>query len=270
MPTPALPITPDVSVRLEGQPLVLLLDIDGTLSPIAPRPEYAIVHVATQAVLTNLVATSGVHVVFVTGRSAADGRRLVGVEGGWMIGNHGMELAHPREPAEARADVAPFAARIADAAARLAALANERSWAGVLIEDKRLTLSAHYRLAHPRIVPELTAEVTRIADELGLRVTSGKEVLEVRPPIDVNKGTAALELVESLGATHDGASLFAAGDDRTDEDLFRVLLAHQQRAVTVRVGESEQTTTAEFTVSDPDAMRDLLAEILTLRRQVPA
>ena len=92
--------------------------------------------------------------------------------------------------------------------------------------------------------------------------------LSLHDALPIYKGTAALELAESLGATHDGASLFAAGDDRTDEDLFRVLLAHQPRAVTVRVGESEQTTAAEFTVSDPDAMRDLLTEILTLRRQV--
>lgn len=270
MTTPALPITPELSARIEGHPLVLLLDIDGTLSPIAPRPEHATVPAATRAVLTSLAATPGVYLVLVTGRSADDGRRIVGVDEGWVIGNHGIELARPRQSTEARADVAPFASQVEEAASRIRALVNDRGWSGVLVEDKRFTLSAHYRLAHPRIVPELTAEVTRIATDLGLRVMTGKEVLEVRPPIEVNKGTAAVELAEALGATHDGASLFAAGDDRTDEDLFRALRQRQPRAVTVRVADSAQATSAEFTVPDTDGMRDLLTAILALRRPVPA
>lgn len=270
MPTSALPISAALTTRIDGRPLLLLLDIDGTLAPIAPRPEDAIVPSETRVALEQLVALDGVHVAFVTGRSAADGRRLVGVDGAWVIGNHGMELARPGAEPQPRADVAAFAESIAAAAAEITVLAVERGWSGVVVEDKRFTLSAHYRLAIRTIVAPLTDEITRIAEARGLRVTHGKEVLEVRPPIAADKGTAALELAETLGATHAGASLFAAGDDRTDEDMFRVLRAHQASAVTVRVGvDASASTAAEFIVADTDEMRALLEALTALRRRAP-
>ena len=267
-PAPALPFASALRDRLGGNPLALFLDVDGTLSPIAPRPEYAIVPDATRALVEALASTRDVHVVIVTGRSAEDGRRLVGVGDTWVVGNHGLEIAPPGEAATARADVAGFEPIIAKAHERVCQLAADPSRHGVIVEDKRWTLSVHYRLAHPRIVPELTAEVRAIADALGLRVTSGKEVLEVRPPVAVDKGTATVDLAETLGATHDGASLLAAGDDRTDEDMFRALRAHQPRAVTIRVGAdlTGDGTGAEFGVPDTDAMRALLEAVLALRR----
>lgn len=268
MTTPALPMAPAVAERLGGEPLVLFLDIDGTLAPIAPRPEYAIVPGVTQALLTQLAAVKNVHVVVVTGRSAADGRRLACADDtAWVIGNHGIEVARPGQAPEARADVARFAPQIDEANTRLVALAAEPDRQGVIVENKRWTLSVHYRLAHPRIVPDLIAHVTAIANDLGLRVTRGKEVLELRPPLAIDKGVASVELAEQLGANHAGASLFAAGDDRTDEDMFRALREHQPRTVTVRVGADlpEVETGAEFSVADTDAMRELLASILALR-----
>jgi trehalose-phosphatase len=262
--TPPLPITPAIAARLGGSPLLLLLDIDGTLAPIAPRPELAIVPPETQQVLRELAELPGVHVAFVTGRSAADGRRLAGVETAWIIGNHGMELAPPGQHARARVDVEPFESRVANAAARIAQLVSDRGWSGVLVEDKRLTLSVHYRLATRRIIPELTDTVAQIGEELGLRTTAGKEVLELRPPVAVDKGTASLELAERLGATDEPASLFAAGDDLTDEDLFRLLRERQPRAVTVLVGDAPASS-AEFAVPNTDAMRELLLFLRRLR-----
>jgi trehalose 6-phosphate phosphatase len=265
MTRPALPITPELAARLEGRPLVLLLDIDGTLAPIAPRPEQATVPAPTRAVLSVLAALRDVHVVFVTGRSATDGRRLVSVDEGWVIGNHGMEIAPPGAVPEARAAVAGYAPKIRDAVGRMNTIVDERAWAGVLVEDKQYTLSVHYRLADAGVVPVLIDEVEKVAEALELRLTRGKEVLELRPPIAVDKGTAAVELADLLGAAHDGASLFSAGDDRTDEDMFRVLRSHQPRAVTVHVGSALLATEAEFTVADPDTMRELLRQILALR-----
>jgi trehalose-phosphatase len=264
MAVPALPVTPAFAARLAGYPLLLFLDIDGTLAPIAPRPELAVVPVETQRLLHELSSLDGVHVVFVTGRAASDGRRLAGVDEGWVIGNHGMEVARPCERARARDDVAPFESSVATAALRVARVTAERGWEGVLVENKQLTLSVHYRLADPSVVPQLIDEVTRVGGDLGLRVTQGKEVLELRPPIAVDKGIAALELAELLGGTDDRASVFAAGDDRTDEDLFRVLRRRQPRAVTVRVGDATSTE-AEFNVADTDAMRELLLFLRSLR-----
>jgi trehalose 6-phosphate phosphatase len=124
----------------------------------------------------------------------------------------------------------------------------------------------HYRLADRRAVPALLAEVDAIARDLGLRVTPGKELLEVRPPLDIDKGTASLALATSLGALHDAGSILCAGDDRTDEDAFRALQRANPNSVTVSVGPDSSNTVAEFSVPDPDAVRALLEAILELRR----
>ena len=270
MTRPALPMTPELAARLDGRPLMLLLDIDGTLSPIAPRPDIAIVPAATRRALRELERHSDVHVAVISGRSVHDARRLVGVPGVWTIGNHGFEVAPPDQPPSVRDDVLQFAERVRAAGGRAIALGERVP--GVVVEDKRWTLSVHYRLADPGVVPQLADEVHAIARDHGLVVTHGKKILELRPPIRIDKGSAAVELANQLGALGDGASLVAAGDDRTDEDMFRALRARMPSCVTVRVGEdaSAHETAAEFRIPDPAAMREFLELVLARRTQADA
>jgi len=246
--------------------MLLLLDVDGTLAPIAERPEYAAMPLATRRVVEELTREPFTHVAIISGRSARDARRLVGIRDVWVIGNHGMEVARPNSEPLVRADVARFEKQIAEAIDRCNAIAD--SAPGVIVEDKRWTLSVHYRLANPSIVPAISSHVASVARGLGLSVTVGKEVLEVRPPVDVNKGTASVELARELHALADDASVFCAGDDRTDEDAFIDLRIAQPDAVTVHVASDEDlpTTAAEFVVSDTDEMRTLLELILEQRR----
>src|SRR5438552_94431 len=83
--------------------------------------------------------------------------------------------------------------------------------------------------------PELTAAGEKIAAELELVVTRGKEVIELRPPIPVNKGTAAVDWAGSVRALGRGATAIYIGDDRTDEDAFQALrAAAPDGAVTIR------------------------------------
>jgi len=248
----------------------MLLDVDGTLSPIAERPEYAIVPPTTQHVVAELTKSPDTHVAIISGRSARDTRRLVGLRDVWVIGNHGIEVARPNADPVVRADVARFEAQISEAVDRCNEIAD--SAPGVIVEDKRWTLSVHYRLASPAIAPAVSAHVAQIAQDLGLRVTVGKEILELRPPVDVNKGTASVELARELDALSAHASVFFAGDDRTDEDAFIDLRVASSSAVTVHVASDEDlpTTAAEFVVADTDEMRTLLESILEQRRSVSA
>ena len=264
--TPALPLTPAVEARLRGSPFVLLLDVDGTLAPIAPRPEYATVPNDTRQILADLAAAPNVRVVVISGRSADDARRLVDVPGVWIIGNHGIEVAAPGQEPSARDAVAGYAEPIAEAASRATQIAN--TLPGVLVENKRWTLSVHYRLAHPSVVPSLSARVAAIAKDLGLALTGGKEVLELRPPVEIDKGTAAILLAEELGALAESASMLCAGDDRTDEDMFRAVRARHPAAVTVWVGpeSAADSTSAQYRVADTSAMCELLEAVLSLRR----
>ena len=261
----ALPMTDALATRLSGSPLVLFLDIDGTLAPIAPRPEYALIPAETRDALTALVQLPGVHVAIVSGRSAGDAARLVAMDGVWIIGNHGFEIAAPNEAPAARPDVAMYEERVARAASRCAEFAAEIE--GVIVEDKHWTLSVHYRLAHPQFVPEIRERMEAIARETELRLTSGKEVLELRPPVAVDKGTAAVELARRLGACADGGSSLFAGDDRTDEDAFRELREACSHAVTIRVAAEPVDTAAEFCLPDTDAVRELLNAVLELRKR---
>lgn len=264
MSAPALPVSPELARRLSGAPAMLLLDVDGTLAPIAPRPDLVIVPDETKRVVAALAARPRTHVAIVSGRSAADARRIVGVEHVWVIGNHGMEIIAPGGEVTVAAEAERWLANVAAAAASLDPLVAEVP--GTVLENKRLTLSLHYRLADRAAVPRLSRVISDVAREQGLRITAGKEVLELRPPVDVDKGTAVVALAESLGALAGGATALFAGDDRTDEDAFHLLRVRHAEAVTVRVGEHADAdgtpTYAEFVVADPPALRDLLEWIL--------
>jgi trehalose-phosphatase len=267
MITPALPIPPSLTRRLDGQPLLLLLDIDGTLAPIAPRPEDARIPDDTKLVLAELATLPGTHVVATSGRAACDARRLVGLEQVWIVGNHGVEVAAPGCEIVARPDVAAFVDRIAAAVVDCADIA--RDTPGLIVEDKRWSFSVHYRLADPRIVTALSVQMASVARAHGLQLTYGRKVFELRAPVDVDKGTAAIELAKRFGALTSAASIVCVGDDRTDEDAFRALRGRHADSVTVRVGEyahgEQQETAAEFSLADSDRVREFLEVILARR-----
>jgi trehalose 6-phosphate phosphatase len=264
MTTRALPVSSDVAQRLTGDPLLVMLDVDGTLAPIAPTPDAAAVPDDTKRIVAALARCRGVHVALVSGRGAADARRLVGVGHVWVIGNHGIELVSPSGDPVVDERVEPFRERIAGAASRLRS--GVAAVPGVLLEDKQLTLAVHYRLADRAVLPRLERVVREVASEYGLRVAGGKEVFELRPPVEIDKGTAVLALAERLGGGQPGSALLFAGDDRTDEDAFRALRERIPRAVTIRVGEpvtgDGSATAAEFVIDDTDDVRTLLRWML--------
>ncbi len=253
-----------------ARPLVLLLDIDGTLAPIVPRPEEARVPDATLAALAALAALPATHLALVTGRAPADGRRLVPVAGAWVVGNHGAERLAPDGAHEVDPRVAEHAPALRAAAAELAPLA--AAVPGVWVEDKRWSLSVHYRQAPADAVPRVVEAARAAAARLGLRAGGGKQIVELRAAAAVDKGTAGVALARALGADAPAAGVFAAGDDVTDEDLFRRLADARLGArapVTVRVGAPDAPTAAAFRAPDPAALQALLAE-LAARRAGPA
>lgn len=261
MTRPLFPISPDIAARLDGRPLLLLLDVDGTLAPIVPRHDEAAVPEPTRRVLAALVDRADVHVALVSGRAARDAARIAGVPGVWVIGNHGFEVESPDGVVHPDPRVEGVRERMAEAARRIAPRIT--AWPGVLLEDKRWTLSIHYRLANPAVVPALSGVVQDVARELGLRTTSGKKVLEVRAPIAIDKGSAVVALAERLHALAESAAAVFVGDDVTDEDAFRALRARSARAVTVRVTHGDDVeTAAELAVGDPEAVREFLEWLL--------
>lgn len=254
-------VIPDA--RLVGHPLLLMLDVDGTLAPIALHPSLATVPSETRRVVASLAAMPDVTVVLVSGRAAHDARRLVAVENVWTIGNHGAELMDPRGDVVVDATVVPFGPALARTANTLGPLLAPLEH--VMLENKGWTLGVHYRAADDAVLPRLRAAVEGVVSQNGLRLTEGKMVFEIRPPVRVDKGTAIYTLARDLGALTDDAALLFAGDDATDEDAFRLLRSRVPRAVTVHVGQGSETA-AEFTVATPGDIRALLRRIATLQR----
>jgi trehalose-phosphatase len=247
-----------------------MLDIDGTLAPIAPTPGHAVVPSETKSVLSSLVKLPGVHVGFVSGRSVTDAWRMMEIERAWVIGNHGFEIRSPDGEVTNVAESGDFENAIQAAATALAPIARETP--GALVENKHWTLTLHYRLVEDRLVAGIVARTREIARKLGLRVTEGKKVVELRPLIDINKGSAALAFANRVGALRNGSTLYA-GDDQTDEDAFRVLRNAMADAVTVRVlglaDDQVGDTDAEFTLASTEELRQVLAWLVAQKGPRP-
>jgi trehalose 6-phosphate phosphatase len=226
----------------EPQAAAIALDVDGTLAPIVPRPDDAVVPDETRALLERLVERYAL-VAFVTGRPSDDAAELVGVEGAVYIGEHGLEL-------DPSAD---------EWAPQIAEFAGSVDWPA---ERKRLSAAFHFRTAEDEqaAVAELRAVAER-ALAAGLRPRWGRKVLEVRPPVDANKGTALRRVLDERGLRR---ALYA-GDDATDLDAFRGLDGLElaiRVAVVSDEGPSELGEVADIVIGRPEALVDLLRTLL--------
>ena len=202
---------------LSSRPSAFITDIDGTISRIAPTPDEAGVTRRCRDLLRDLAARVDL-LAAVSGRAAADARATVGLREMVYVGNHGLEVWQAGE-ATALPEAAAFAA---DIAAALREVADDvQKIQGVLCEDKGLTASIHYRLAaDPGEARErIIAALQRSPAARRLRWTEGRMVVELRPPITANKGTA----VEMLIRRYALRGAVYVGDDVTDVDAFRAL-----------------------------------------------
>lgn len=232
MPEPLLDRLDDVATALSGADgLVLALDFDGTLAPIAADPAAPDLPGERRALLEDLAAHPGVTVALVSGRALADLRERADVEGATYAGNHGVERLEDGErlvPADApdRDAVAGAVDALRDRVADLD---------GVEVEDKGRTLTVHYRQADDDAAPVVDAAARDVAaDVAGLDAHGGKQVVELRPP-HVDKGSAVRAVVED----HPRGWLPAyVGDDVSDEAAFRAL---GDDALTVHVGDRADT-----------------------------
>ena len=230
--------------RLSAEPqrAAILLDVDGTLASIVPRPEDASVPEDVRAELRRLVSRYAL-VACISGRPGEDAARIVGVEGVRYLGEHGLELA----------------AEAGCWADRLRAFADSVEWPAE--RGKRLTLSFHYRTASdPEAAEASLREVAEQAAAQGLRPRWGRMVLEIRPPVDAHKGTAVRSLLEEARLER---ALYA-GDDSTDLDAFAALDGLElavRVAVASEEGPAELGQAADLVVGGPEALAELLRRL---------
>jgi len=242
---------------IEARRRLLLLDYDGTLVPFAKRPRQAAPPAAVIDLLGALASQPNNRIVLMSGRSAQNLELWFGqISQLWLVAEHGAEIKassssewesqRPQPPTEWKATVMPILEHFVDRTP------------GSFVEEKKYALVWHYRMAEPEfgewLANELVSMLEAMLAETELRAFRGEKVVEIRPAW-ANKGGALDRL---LGDFPDADFLFAAGDDRTDEDVFEHL---PRDSWTVHVGAGP--TRASYVVPDYQIMRRILELLAT-------
>lgn len=246
-----------ILAALAGRRPALYLDYDGTLAPIALRPELAVMGPEVREALERAAACLPVTVV--SGRRREDVERLVGLPALTYAGSHGFDL---RGPAGSREIHPELRGAVDRAAAELAA--SLAGIEGVFVETKPWAAAIHYRLAAPAVVPAVRRQVEAVRRRHGLRLTAGKRIFELRPDVDWDKGRAVRWLHEALGL-RDRAPIYV-GDDATDEDAFRAIA---DDGIGVVVLEEPRPTAARWRLRDPGEVGRFLGRLCDRFAAVP-
>jgi trehalose 6-phosphate phosphatase len=261
-------------LRADPARSAILLDVDGTLAPIVRHASDAAVPEPTRAVLIQTAKRFGL-VACISGRRAAEARRIVSIGSIAYVGNHGAELllAGTREP-ELDPELESWSDRVHGfvRATESPLLAQLR----VNVEDKGPIAAYHWRgVPDEDAARELLEEIARDAEGHGLATHWGRKVLEIRPPVAVDKGAGIRRLFSHFApSAPTGEPLDAAlyaGDDVTDIDAFRALaeLTAEGRlqtcvrvAVTSEEGPVELAAAADLQVDGPAGVRAMLGALL--------
>lgn len=230
----------------------VFFDFDGTLSEIVDDPDSARPAAGSTDALQKLATHCAVAVL--SGRDLADVKERVGLPGIWYAGSHGFELTapdgthHENETAAAAIPVLQMvAAELSDQLATIP---------GVVVEHKRFGVAVHYRNAARDRIAEVAAAVRAAGQRLSLRVTTGREVIELRPNVDWDKGKTLRWVIDHLhnAGPHTGrAPLLPVylGDDITDEDAFDAV-RHVGVPILVRHDDDgDRATAALFALDNP-------------------
>jgi trehalose 6-phosphate phosphatase len=231
--------------REDPSSVAILTDIDGTLAPIVPTPDMSEVSEELRGLLRELSARY-LLVAGISGRKTQDALDLIGLDEVVYFGNHGFEILRDGE-VEVVPDALPYFDRVQELERRAK---EELAPLGAFVEEKGITASVHYRNVPPEIGERSVAFVKAEGERLGLRITVGRGVVEARPPIRADKGTAVRTLVEEYRPKR---AMFL-GDDTTDLDAFRELAALREEGTLqeiLRVGvRSDEGPTEIITEAD--------------------
>jgi trehalose 6-phosphate phosphatase len=251
-------------VRQDPKHTAIMLDIDGTLAPIVDHASDAHVPESTRQLLIAVARVYGL-VACVSGRRASQARAMVSIGSINYIGSHGVELLRSGwTEAVLDPEVADWVRRIQDFG-RESDTADARK-RRVRMEDKGPIVAFHWRGAPDEHAAKAVVDaIAERAQAAGLRTHWGRKVLEVRPPIKIDKGAGIVRLLTEVGP--DIQAALYVGDDTTDLDAFRALSALVEegrlaRAVRVGVrsdeGPSQITEEADVVVDGPTGVRELL------------
>jgi trehalose 6-phosphate phosphatase len=240
-----------------GHPAVFF-DFDGTLSDIVEDPDAARLTGGAADALTALTAHCPVAVL--SGRDLADVRTRIGLPGLWYAGSHGFELTGPDGTHHQNDDAAAAIPLLEAAAAELRDRFEPIT--GVMVEHKRFGVAVHYRNAARDRVGEVAAAVRAAGRRSGLRVTTGREVIELRPDVDWDKGNTLRWVLDHIRETEGPPPRpVYLGDDITDEDAFDAIRDDGVPIVVRHTDDGDRATAARYGLDSPQAVWDFTARL---------
>lgn len=244
-----------VAAVRSGKEVALFLDYDGSLAEIAQTPDDARPTHELLDILQRLTDRPNIRTTIVSGRSAEDLEMFLGIfDRLGFVAEHGARVKMPGE------------SQWTDRTAELDFGWKEHvkkilkmhadSTPGSFVEEKRTSLVWHHRRADPELgewkARQLVAELSTALANAPLHVRQGKKIVEITPQ-EINKGAA----VASLMARHPTDLAMAAGDDATDESMFRLERPH---FLTIKIGEGD--TRARYVLPNPGGLRRMLKQLL--------
>ncbi|KAH7841454.1 hypothetical protein Vadar_030063 [Vaccinium darrowii] len=265
----------------KGKRLALFLDYDGTLSPIVDNPECAFMSKPMRAVVRD--AAKCFPTAIISGRSRDKVYEFVGLAELHYAGSHGMDIMGPVRPmsndhpncirstdkqgneVNLFQPASEFLPMIDEVFRSLVEITKEIE--GAKVENNKFCVSVHYRNVDEKLWTTIAESVHRIL--IGyprLRLTHGRKVLEVRPVLDWNKGKAVEFLLESLGLSDcDEVLPIYVGDDRTDEDAFKVL-RERNRGYGILVSSAPKESHALYSLRDPSEVMEFLKALVDWKK----
>lgn len=251
--------------RFQNSHLLLFLDYDGTLTPITEHPESAKLSDSMRIILNDLKLIDDLCITIISGRSLVQLKTFVGVPGLTYVGNHGFEI---EGPGFQHIHPGALEARVVINEVREVLEGVFRTMHGVILENKIFTLSVHYRQ-----IPEDEIDRVRMMflkaihpflEQGKIIFTEGKMVLEVRPALSWNKGTAVTWLYGRELASNPSRKTLPIyiGDDRTDEAALKAI---KDCGIGVKVAEDTAESNAGYYLRNPDEIYDFLKRVQKLK-----
>jgi trehalose-phosphatase len=234
----------------------VLVDFDGTLSPIVDDPDAATLVDGAADALKMLAEHCDVAIL--SGRDLADVVARVGLPGIWYAGSRGFELMTPDGTCHHKDTTAPAVEVLEHVAVELRdqfALLD-----GVRVEHKRFAVAIHYRNAAPEALREVTETVRTVGQRSGLRLTYGRKALELQPNIAWNKGKVLKWILHRIDGPGPVLPIYI-GDDLTDEDAFDAVRDDGIGIIARHSEDGDRPTAARFALDCPDAVREFVERL---------
>ncbi|KAM5572826.1 putative trehalose-phosphate phosphatase F [Rosa sericea] len=260
--------------------IAVFLDYDGTLSPIVDDPDRALMSDAMRDAVRNVAKYFPTAII--SGRNRDKVYKLVGLTELYYAGSHGMDIMGPVTNTDSvnSTDQQGKEVKLFQPAKEFLPMIDEvfrtlventKGIKGAKVENHKFCASVHYRNVDEKNWSTIAQRVHDVLkDYPRLRLTHGRKVLEVRPVIEWNKGKAVEFLLESLGLnSRDGVLSIYIGDDRTDEDAFKVL-KKKNRGYGILVSPIPKETSAFYSLREPAEVMEFLKALVSWKEQEEA